>query len=170
VLGKEHAAGSMALVLTTLLAISAIVLSFFSTVAAWALLGLLTVGFLLILFVVRKRTYPYFQELSPRANLLIRNHGHYYFMPFAGTDCSGACSAIGLASLSVIVISCFRGDWWSIVVGGVINVAVFNASKSFNPTNFLSILERPYHDEIIAWARQKDKERHQVQSQEPAKK
>ena len=115
------------------------------------LLGVITFGFLFILLSVKNRKYSKVEELSDEANLLFRKYGHYYMRPFSGSDCSASCSLLSLAAITAVIISCFRGDWWSIAVAIPIYASAAYAAREFNPTKFLSPIEQIYHDEIISW-------------------
>ena len=137
--------------IATLIALGAVILSFFSTVATWSVLAVAAAAFWLLLLAIRRKQYPHIDDLSDDANALIQRYGHFYFMPFAGSDCSGGCSAICLASIIAVVVSCIRGDWWSLAVGAAVYCATAFAARGFNPTNFLSPRERVAHEEIVVW-------------------
>ncbi len=74
-------------------------------------------------------------------------------LTIAGSDCSGACSTISLASIITVIISCFRSERWSIAAGAAVYFATSFAAKGFIPTSFLSPAERVSHEEIAAWLR-----------------
>lgn len=133
---------------TILFGIAAIVLSFFNVTASFATLAVPTIGFAILLFALKAKKYEYISTLSDGANELIRKYGHFYLRPRAGADCSGSCSFIVIASMTITIISCIRGEWWSIPGGIAIYAVAAYTARGFNPMNFLLPAERPFHDEI----------------------
>ena len=137
--------------------VGAFIWSFFQPIWAWLPLIAAAMGLLSVLAGVRLKKWRYVEELSPSANEVLQKFGHFYSMPFAGRDFSGACSTIQFGAVGVGIVGAFGGFWWGIGIAVSFWFVLGPAAMAFNPTNFIQnqpdILAA--HEEIIEWVASK---------------
>jgi hypothetical protein len=135
---------------STVMSLLALVLAFVANEWAWIPCAVTTAALYLVLLGVRGKRYGPVPELSAGANELLRKFGHYYVMPFAGSEVSAAASTITLAAGAVGVVSAFKGNWWGLGIGVLIYGIASRLARQFNPTKFLvDDSEKAAHDEIV---------------------
>jgi hypothetical protein len=133
-------------------AIIGLILAFVSVQWAW-LPPAIMVGFLYLLFFgLRSRRHGPVPELSWKANELLGKFGHFYAMPFAGSNASSAASITALAAGAIGVVSAIKGFWLGLGVGVALYVVAAPLARQFNPSSFLiDDAERAAHEEILQW-------------------
>ena len=129
----------------------AVIVTFFSPIAGWALVLLVCLGFLFMLWSVWIRRPAPIPELSIAANTLFQKYAHYYRRPFAGADCSGSCSALAFGGIAIGIVSCFKSFWLGIPLAAITYITMCVASRSYNPTNYLSASQMVAHREVFLW-------------------
>lgn len=138
--------------LVILISVAAVITEFFSVMWGWLILAVPSAFLLIMLFAAKQKQWEYIPELSETANEMLQKFGHYYAMPYAGSDFSTSATTLLFAGSVVAIISAFKGFWWGIGIG-VINWFLMGIlTRVFNPTNFLvDPLEHKAHEEIISW-------------------
>jgi len=138
--------------LVILISVAAVITEFFSVLWGWLILAVPSALLLIMLFAAKLKQWEYIPELSETANEMLQKFGHYYAMPYAGSDLSASATTLLFAGSVVAIISVFKGFWWGIGIG-VINWFLMGIlTRVFNPTNFLvDPLEHKAHEEIISW-------------------
>ena len=138
--------------LVILFCLAALVVEFFSVLWGWVILAV-PAAFLLITFLgVRQKRWEHIPELSDDANRMLQKFGHYYAMPFAGTDFSASASTVQFAGAVIGLIGVFKGFWWGIAIVAINWFLMVFLSRAFNPSNFLvDPIEYFAHDEIISY-------------------
>lgn len=133
--------------------------AFFSPLWAWSPLVTSAALLLFTFFGVKQKKWRYVEELSPSANEMLQKFGHYYSMPFAGRDFSGAASTIQFAAVAVGIIGAFKGFYWGLGVAVAFWFVLGPVAMAFNPTNFIrgSHLETA-HEEVLAWVMQQSQQ------------
>ena len=150
----------MVQIIAVIISLIAIVTTFFSILWGWLILWASVLCLLVILFIVKRKKWQHIPELSDTANKMLQKFGHFYFMPFAGTDFSSSATTFLFAGVVVAIIGVFKGFWWGIGIGAINWFATAFVSRAFNPTNFLvDFTEQRGHDEIISWIAQRRKSR-----------
>ncbi|SRR5258706_11703826 len=140
--------------LVTIFCLVAFVAAFFFPFWAWVPIGLADGYLLYVLGGAKRMKWKYIPELSRAANEMLQRYGHFYTMPFAGTDFSSSASGLQIAGIAVDVVCAFKGFWWGLGLA-VLNYLVMGpVSVSFNPTHFLKDpSKKNAHDEVIAHIR-----------------
>ena len=148
----------MTQIVVIIVCLVAVITEFFSVLWGWVILAIPSAFLLFILFGAKQKKWQYIPELSNTANQMLQKFGHYYAMPFAGSDFSASASTLMVAGAVLAIIGVFKGFWWGIGIG-VINWFLMGfISRAFNPTNFLvDHNEQMGHEEIIAWITEKQK-------------
>jgi hypothetical protein len=147
-------------IVTHIFGLVSIVVSFFSPLWGWIILALPSLFLIITLFGLKQKKWSYVPELSPKANQMIRKFGHFYNMPFAGTDFSASATTLMFVGIILAIIGLFHKFWWGIAISAVNWVVMAFVSRAFNPSFFLvDDEERFAHEEIIFFIRQKLKER-----------
>jgi len=147
-------------IIIIVICLAAVITEFFSVLWGWLILGVPSVFLLVTLVGVKQKKWKHIPELSEMANQMLQKFGHYYAMPFAGSDFSASASTLMFAGVAVAIIGAFKGFWWGIGIGVVNWLLMSFVSRAFNPMNFLvDPLERMAHEEIISYitGRQKSK-------------
>jgi len=136
--------------LSIVAALIAVVISFFSPTWAWVPIAVPDVLLYAFFLSAKARRLGPVPDLSHAANEMIRKFGHFYAMPMASRDFSGASSTLALAGVLVGVIGAFKGFWWGLGIAMVNYLAVGWLGRQFNPGNFLADeRERQAHQEVI---------------------
>lgn len=144
--------------LIILVCLAGIITEFYSIMWGWLVLGAPSAYLLITLFGVKAKKWQRIPELSEPANQMLQKFGHYYAMPFAGSDFSASASTLMVASAVVAIIGAFRGFWWGIGIGIVNWFLMGYVSRAFNPTHFLlDQSEQIAHEEIIAYITERQK-------------
>jgi len=107
----------------------------------------------------KQKKWAYIEELSSKANELLRKFGHFYATPFASMDFSASSTTVGIAGALIAIVGVFNGFWWGILIGVVNWFAMGALARAFNPTNFLlDDDERIAHEEVLEWLSTRRKE------------
>lgn len=150
----------MTQIIAILVSIGAFIWSFFQPVWAWAPLVMAALILLIVLLSLKLKEWRYVEELSPGANEMLQKFGHFYSMPFAGRDFSGACSTIQFGAVAVGVVGAFSGFWWGLGIAALFWFVLGPAAMAFNPTNFIQ--NQPgmlaAHEEVIEWVTSKQRQ------------
>ena len=138
-----------------LVSIAAFVWSFFEPAWAWLPMAVLAAILLFTLMSLRSKKWAYVAELSPMANEMLQNHGHFYAMPFAGSAFSGACSMTLMGAMGIGLVGMLKGFWPAIGFAAVFWLALAPAAMAFNPTTFIQKQpeKRMAHMEVLEWIR-----------------
>ncbi len=143
-------------VVTIAAALVSIVLGFFWPPWGWAVLALPAVALLATLWRFKQKKWAYISDLSPKANEMLKEFGHFYAAPAAGTDFSTSARAVMLGGAIIAVMGCFRGFWWGILFAVVCWIVMGRVARAFDPTNFLAGDEEgAAHEEIISFIQRK---------------
>lgn len=138
--------------LSNLVCLSAFILAFFWPVWAWAPITVADAILVYVLFGAKKVKWDYLPELSPTANQMLQQYGHFYAMPFAGSEYSSASSVMQLAGVVVGVVGAFKAFWWGIAIAALNYLVMGGIAVAYNPTHFLrDPTQKAAHDEIIAF-------------------
>lgn len=150
----------MAFMLSMLVGLIAIATAIFNPLAAW-LLYVCPVAYLVYLrWSVSKSRWKPVPELSDRANALLKQFGHFYAMPFAGNDFSGAASGLAFIGPAIAVAGLYQGSWRGIPVGVVSYFVLVTLAQFFNPTQFYKDeADRDAHEELVSYAERWQRER-----------
>ena len=143
-------------IIVLFLAVVAFVVSFFSLLGGWLILGLPAAYFCLTLGLIRLKRYQIFPELSDRANQLLRRYGHFYLYPFASRDFSSSASTLSFAAIPVCVVGLFKGFWIGIAITiGYYFLLAFVASR-YNPMPFFTSLDdKLAHEELVGFIQER---------------
>jgi len=152
---RERGQLNLPIALAAIFGLAAIVVALFWPIWAWVLLSVPIVIFFLFLVSLKSTTsLRYIEELSPKANSMLRSYWHFYKHPFAGAEISSSLSGLSLAAIVVAVIGLFHYFWWGLLIGIVVYAASSILARQFNPSGFLVDDEEKYaHEEIIAFLR-----------------
>jgi len=130
----------------------AIIVSFWSPIWAWVILGIAEVVILFTLMGVKSQKWKYIPDLSEPANAMLQKYGHFYTMPFAARDFSSSASAYQLASIALGIVCGFKGMWWGVAVAVGNMMLMAFVARAFNPTVFITDpLEQLAHEEVISY-------------------
>jgi len=124
-------------IIAILISIVYFVWAFFNPVWAWAPLFVAALILLAILLGIKQKKWKHIDELSEPANEMLQKFCHYYAMPFAGRDFSGACSTIQFGAVGVGIVGEFSGFWWGLGLSVLLGFVLGPAAMAFNFTNFI---------------------------------
>lgn len=152
--------------ITIILVIVAVVVTFTSPVAGWILYVIPTLFLWLTISVARKTwKWPEITELSARANAMIKKYGHFYNYPYASRSASAAASALTLAAIPMAIINLFQGFWWGALFAIVGYILTSRVAWQFNPTQFINdsakkgvtdaMVDKEAHEEVIDYIMKK---------------
>lgn len=143
--------------LVTLMCLVAAIVSFYSPILGWLVLGIPICFLSITAIAVTRSQWTDIPELSDDANRMFKKFGHYYTRPLSGGDYSAACSAVNLAAIIIVVIDVFFGFWWGILLGIGVYLLFGYLGRVFNPTHYLvDDVEKFAHDEIVNWLAEKN--------------
>ncbi len=118
----------------------------------WIIHGVALVILFLILQSVRLNHCIPQNDLSPRANEILRDYGHYYLMPSTGNDFCGYASMFAFFGWIITAIGLYKAQLIGVPLGLINHYAFGQIAKSFNPTAFfLEESDKAAHLEVIAW-------------------
>lgn len=138
--------------LAIIISIGSIGWAFYSPIWAWSPLICFIAFLLFMLFGVKKKKWRYVDTLSPDANQMLQRFGHYYAMPFAGRDFSGAASTIQFAGVAVGIVGALNNFYWGLGAAVVGWLSLGAIAVAFNPSNFIRGTDlEAAHNEVIAW-------------------
>ena len=139
-------------ILSTGVAIAAVVASFWSPLWGWGIALAAEAIILVTLFGVKQQRWNHIPELSALGNEMLNKFGHFYTMPFAARDFCNSAAAFNVASIFLGAIDGFKGAWWGVALA-VVNLGVMAfTARAFNPTVFITDpRKRMAHDEVIAF-------------------
>ena len=139
-------------IVTILAVLTSMVWAFFSPIWGWTPLVLNTCIVLFFLLASKKMKWKHVDELSPMANALIQQFGHFYASPHAGRGLSASSSTIQFGAAVVGIVDAFHGFWWGLAIGTVFWFGMSAAAVAFNPTVFLrDPIQQAAHREVIDW-------------------
>lgn len=155
-------------IIHSIFCICALVVVFFSRVAAWLVLALPLAHLTFTAFAIRIQPKPKPRpELSPDANRLFQQWTQYYIRPFAGADFSASSSGVGLTATVLAITGCFFQFWIGIAFGVLVYFLTVYYARLFNPTNFLtSDMDRLAHQEVIQFIHRLEDEAYEARSHE----
>lgn len=143
--------------LVTLLCLVAAIVSFYSPILGWLVLGIPICFLSITAIAVTRSQWTVIPELSDDANRMFKKFGHYYTRQHSGGDYSAACSAVNLASIIIVLIDVFSRFWWGIPLGIAVYLLFGYLSRIFNPTHYLvDEVEKCAHEEIVQWLAEKN--------------
>ena len=143
----------------TVVGLLAIVVTFFSPVAAWVILVLPEIYLLVVYWILRRaRPKATISELSPEANDLLARFPEFYTNPAANRSIAGVAGALGLAGLAVALVGCLQDFWWGLLFGPVNIGVMLKLSRAFEPSIFVhNESERRAHNEILTYFANKER-------------
>lgn len=138
--------------ITILVVVISIALTFRWPVWGWVVLALPAVALLITLLGLKQKKWAYISDLSPKANEMLKEFGHFYAAPAAATDCSTSARIVMVGGAAVAVIGCFRSFWWGVLFAIANGIVMWYVGRAFNPTvSLVSDEERSVHEEIITF-------------------
>jgi len=93
-----------------IICLASVITAIFSILWGWLILAIPSVFLLINLLSLKQKKWKYIPELSESANRMFQKFGHYYTMPFAGSDFSSAASTLIFAGIAITIIGVFKGS------------------------------------------------------------
>lgn len=151
---------SMIQLISTLISIIFIVLTFWYDYAAW--IYILIAGIFIyvsIFFMKVENRNLHFKdpnELSFEAQILMKKFWHFYNMPLGSLDYSGTCSTFQFVAIIVAGINAYHDIYWPIGLAVVAWFSFAYAAYFYNPLIVISKTEQRYvHEEIVLFLQEK---------------
>jgi len=157
----------MTQLITIILGIVLILISFVKPIWGWIGVALINLYFIYQLWVVKQmgKNLRHISELSPDANYFLKKYCHYFAFPFASRDYTASSATMQFVGTIIAIISLIKKFYWGIVFGILNWLIMGHIACSFSPVALLK--KHPQlqdvHDEILNYFAEKREQRYQKQ-------
>ena len=123
-------------IVTLIINIFCIILSFFHPLWAWLPFVLVVIYLYLTSKSFQSRKYKQIDQLSFAENELFKKFGYIYELPFATKDYSSACSSLILSAPVLAIIGAFQGQFLGIGLCVFFFLVLSHIELQYNPIRY----------------------------------